>query len=103
MGMSGNFNGLKPPTKLISGLYHQGKDTDDDGNRIDGICANCEQWDAELVNGYCRDDECKQDRLNKRVEAGEAISISTDVIGKDGKVGTAIKRGNKGYFVGRED
>jgi len=96
------FSGIRPPTKLISGLYSQGKDTDENGNRIDGICAHCDQWDAELVGGYCRDDECKQARLNKKVDEGTAVRISTDVFGNKG-VGTTIERGKKRYFVKRDN
>lgn len=98
----GGFKGLRPPTKLISGLYNQAKDTDDDGNRIDGICEHCKQWDAELVNGFCRDRECRQSRLDEKVKAGTAIRISNDVF-VSGGVGTAIERGGRKYAVRRKN
>lgn len=101
--MSGNFKGLKPPTKLISGLYNQGQDRDPEtGERIDGICSHCDQWDAELINGACRDDECKQNRLRKKVERGEAVQYTTDILNKNGRVGTSITRGKKKFFIERE-
>ena len=99
MGKSGSFGGLKPPTKLISGLYNQGRDVDEDGNRIDGICKYCEEWDAELVDGGCRDADCKRNRLQKKIDSGEAVRMDTDVIGPGGKVGTYIERGGKKTFV----
>lgn len=102
MGMSGKFDGLRPPQKFISGLYHQGSDYDLAGNRIDGICFNCQQWDAELADGFCRDESCIDDRLNKKVVKGDAIRFSTDVVNPNGKVGTAIERGDTGYFVRRK-
>lgn len=102
MGMSGKFDGLRPPQKFISGLYHQGSDYDEAGNRIDGICFHCKEWDAELVDGFCRDEECKDSRLAKKVEEGDAIRISTDVINPKGRVGTAIERGKTGYFIRRK-
>jgi hypothetical protein len=100
MAMSVKFDG--PQNRLISGLYNQGKETDDAGVRIDGICSNCEQWDAELVNGFCRDDECKLSRQEKKVKDGSAFKYSTDVLGKDGMPGTSIERGSKKYFVKRK-
>ena len=100
MAMSVKFDG--PQNRLVSGLYNQGKDTDAGGNRIDGICAHCEQWDAELVDGFCRDAECKQARQDKKVKAGSAFKYSTDVLGKDGMPGTSIERGARKYFVKRK-
>lgn len=99
MGKGGSFSGLKPPTKLISRLYNQGKSVDDDGNRIDGICKYCNEWDAELVDGGCRDKDCKLERLTKKVESGEAIRFQTDVIGSNGKVGTLFEKDGKKFFV----
>ena len=96
---SGGYNVLKPSTKLISGLYNQGKETDDEGNRIDGICKHCNEWDAELVDGGCRDKDCKMERLSKKVKTGEAIRFETDVIGSNGKVGTYVEKGGKKFFV----
>ena len=100
MGSGGSgFSGLKPPTKLISGLYSQGADVDENGDRIDGICKHCEQWDAELVDGGCRDKDCKLERLAKKVSTGDAVRFQTDVIGKNGKVGTMFEKGGQKFFV----
>lgn len=103
MGAGGSFGGLKPPTKLISGLYNQGSDYDlETGKRIDGICKYCEQWDAELVDGACRDRECKDARLSKLVESGQAVRIKTDVLDKNGKRATFVERGGKKFLYSRD-
>lgn len=101
--MSGKFNGMKPPAKLISGLYSTGSDYDKDGNRIDGICKHCNQWDAELKDGYCRDRDCRTSRMNAKVEAGEAIRVYSDVVNEDGKVGVSIQRGGTKQFIDRDE
>jgi len=104
MGAGGSFKGLKPPTKLISGLYHQGSDYDlKTGERIDGICKHCEQWDAELVDGGCRDRECKEERLRKMVENGQAMRLTTGVLSKDGKQVTIAEHSGKRFLYERED
>ena len=102
MGMSGKFSGLKPPTKLISGLYSTGSDYDEKGNRIDGICQHCNQWDAELKDGHCRDDSCKASRMDAKVASGEAIRVYSDVLNKEGKVGISIQRGETVEFIDRD-
>ena len=99
MGKGGSFGGTKPPSKLISGLYGQGQQVDDEGNRIDGICKYCEEWDAELVDGGCRDKDCKMERLSKKVASGKAVRFKTDVMNKDGKVGTHFDQGGKKFFI----
>lgn len=99
--MSGKFNGLSPPKKLISSLYGNAKDTDEYGNKIDGMCGSCNEWDAELIDGNCRDDICKEVRLNKKVSDGKAIKYLTDIIASGGS-GTVIERGTKRYFVKRK-
>ena len=99
MGKGGSFNGNKPPTKLISKLYSNGSDYDENGNRIDGICKHCNEWAAELVDGACKDADCKRARLQKKIEDGTAVKFDTDMIGKDGKVGTYIERGKEKVFV----
>lgn len=99
MGKGGSFSGDRPPTKLVSGLYSQGKDTDDDGNRIDGICKYCKEWGAELKDGACRDRECRDERTRKRVESGQALRYQTDVLGSNGKVGTYFECAGKKTFV----
>lgn len=88
-----------PSSRVTSNLYSRGTDVDEDGNRIDGICKYCNEWDAELKNGACRDRECKDARLSKMVEKGEALRFTTDVINEQGKVGTAFERENKKFFV----
>ena len=46
-------------------VYH------DDG----GICANCGQYDIYLEGEFCRDDDCKRDRLIKALHTGEAMMM----------------------------
>jgi len=97
--MSGRNRRFGPPTKLISGLYSQGCEYDlETGERIDGICMHCDQWDAELIKGACRHDECKQARLDKKVAAGTAVKYTSDVLNKEGRIGTTIERGKKKFL-----
>lgn len=101
--MGAGFKGLKPPSKLISGLYHQGSDYDlETGKRIDGICKYCNQWDAELVNGGCRDDECKNERMKKMVNDGQAMRVTTGFINKKGKQVTVVEHSGKKFLYERE-
>ena len=102
MGMGGSFSGDKPPTKLISSLYNSGSDYDlETGERIDGICKHCEQWDAELIDGGCRDRECKDARMQKMVDDGTAVSITTELPNAKGGASTVIKRGGKRFVYER--
>ena len=91
-----------PSTRVTSNLYSRGNDCDSDGNRIDGICKYCKEQDAELKDGGCRDRECKDARLRKKVEAGEALRFRTDVVNDDGKVGTYLEHGDSKTFVEKE-
>lgn len=41
----------------------------------DGVC-KCGHWDAEPdANGYCRDRDCRADRLVKALQAGKAFRL----------------------------
>lgn len=41
----------------------------------DGV-GRCGHYDVELdANGYCRDEDCRKERLKKALEAGEAIRL----------------------------
>ena len=45
------------------------------GERIDGICVSCHQWDAELKDGFCRDDDCRNKRHLLAIADGRAIKL----------------------------
>ena len=76
MGMSGGFNGLGPPGFKTAAWAGSGAEIDrETGERIDGICRGCKQWDAELKDGFCRDDSCKAARENVAVSEGRAIKL----------------------------
>ena len=47
----------------------------------DGVCISCKTYDVELTEGgYCRDDDCKRDRLIKALYAGEAMKLPNGTI-----------------------
>lgn len=76
MGRSGSFSGLKPPGFKAAFWATAGGETDQEtGQRIDGICAGCQQWDAELKDGFCRDEECRAKRQTVAIADGRAIMI----------------------------
>ena len=76
MGMSGRFDGLKPSGFKTAAWANSGGEVDKEtGNRIDGICVSCNQWDAELKDGFCRDDACKDKRQALAISQGKAIKI----------------------------
>ena len=51
----------------VNGLYRT--DATDD----DGICLHCKEWDAQLVGKFCRDRECKHERLVKALTQGHLV------------------------------
>ena len=76
MGRSGSFSGLKPPGfKAAFWASAGGEINRETGERIDGICISCQQWDAELVEGFCRDEECKDKRHLVAIADGRAIKV----------------------------
>jgi len=93
MGMSGRFNGISPPGFKEAFWANSGGEINrDTGERIDGICKSCEQWDAELVEGFCRDEDCKDKRHLLAISEGRAIKVIEGLPGgvrifhtKDGK------------------
>jgi len=100
--MSGSFNG--PAGFKEATWAGRGSEIDEKtGKRIDGICLSCNQWAAELKDGYCKDQECKDRRVDGMVKRGEAIKFHTDVIGENGKAGVRIERGDQVQFFERED
>ncbi len=100
--MSGSFNG---PAGFKSATWAgKGSEVDEKtGERIDGICKFCHQWDAELKDGYCRDQECRDKRVSDMVKRGEAVRFHTDVVDENGKAGTRIEKGDQVHFFERTD
>jgi hypothetical protein len=41
-------------------------------DKYGGNCRYCGKYDVELVDGYCRDESCKADRLVNALLKGEA-------------------------------
>jgi hypothetical protein len=69
---------------------------------VSGICQHCNKWDAELINGGCRDRECKDKRIDRMICAGKAMKVNTDLIGKSGKPITVIEHSGKRFLYERE-
>jgi hypothetical protein len=59
-----------------SGPWGEGK-----SEVLDGICVACGNYDTELdKNGYCRDIDCRRDRLINALESGEAMCLKNGTI-----------------------
>lgn len=65
------------PAGFKSAPWAQGNcDVDEKtGESISGVCKNCSQWDAELKDGFCRDNSCREQRQLKAVAAGAAVIV----------------------------
>ena len=51
------------------------------GKEVSGICLSCGNWDPELIDSVCRDDECRRKRDALAIAEGRAVSITTDLPG----------------------
>jgi len=73
--------GLKRETKRM-GFKQKSAGPWDEGKpeREHGI-GKCGHWDSELdAHGYCRDEDCRRERLIKALHNGEAMKAPTGVI-----------------------
>ncbi len=52
-----------------------------------GVCPACKQYDVELDKfGYCRDEDCKRERLIEALHSGEAMKLgSGDIVWTPGQ------------------
>jgi hypothetical protein len=68
MGMSGKFNGLKPPS--FKPAWNSALMQD---NGVDGVCAFCNRWAAELGKDHmCREEDCRHGRMLVALAEGRA-------------------------------
>lgn len=48
---------------------------------IDGVCKACGEYDVQLTkDGFCRDDECKTERLAEAFKRDEAVRLPNGTI-----------------------
>ena len=95
MGKSGSFGGLKPPSFKSAFWADAGNDWDSKTETsCSGVCRGCMQWDTELVDSYCRDDECKKKRQEIAVAQGRAVKIIEGLPN-----GKTVVKNNKGNTV----
>ncbi|KKL04516.1 hypothetical protein LCGC14_2615260 [marine sediment metagenome] len=80
--MSDSFRDIKRASGRLGfsrssvGPWNEGKPEAEDG-----VCPKCKQYDVELdMNGYCRDENCRRERLVKALQEGEAMKTSEGVI-----------------------
>jgi len=56
-------------------------DVNDNYGDCSGVCPACGLWHTELgSDGYCREDQCKHDRLIAALKNGEARMTPTGVL-----------------------
>ena len=86
--MSKSFRDIKKVSRRLgikgksAGPWGEGKP-----EAKDGVCPACKQYDVELdKNGYCRDNDCKHDRLVKALIAGEAMKLPPTPEEPDGRI-----------------
>jgi hypothetical protein len=93
MGKSGGYNGIRPAGFRSATWVGAGNDWDrETDSPISGNCKSCGLYDVELVENYCRDDECRNTREEIAVSQGRAIKIIEGL--PDGKSIVKTAKGN---------
>lgn len=93
MGLSGKFSGIKPPGFKSAFWADAGQTWDSKTETsIGGTCNGCRQYDSEIIDGFCRDDECKRKRQEIAIAQGRAVKIIDGL--PNGKTVVQTNKGN---------